>query len=400
MKFHLTKIIEDRSPAVVIRALEKCLKQEAWEIKRHDAHVVASGIGTSRNAVNLSDRATFDIESEAGIITVEVDVEYQYAWFLPEDSQDETVHARIESVFANTRAELKLAPEWLIAQNETEEQPTALPEQATPSEALIATFEDATLSKLDSGEVETSGEVEKEQQTSGSEVEELSTEPSMSIMPLEVRRQLSGSVGVPRRHGFGAASVILAAISLVTCIAFWMAYPKDHFSNGHAVNLVPSRQSAPRNFSAPPETQATPEAAPTTGEDNSPSTITSPATATEDLKDWLEEWAASQRTRDARSQASFYAEEVRPYLARPEASREAVLQTKQDAIFHRRGLWTFEIEDVSIRREGENKASVVLKKHFMTQTDTIRVSERRVPTQLTLKRLQDGWQITGERDLQ
>jgi hypothetical protein len=61
---------------------------------------------------------------------------------------------------------------------------------------------------------------------------------------------------------------------------------------------------------------------------------------------FLEQWAASQRARDAKRQASFYANEVRPYLALREASRDAVYEDKRKTIGQRKGLWTFKIEDV------------------------------------------------------
>jgi ketosteroid isomerase-like protein len=392
MKFHFTEIIEDRSPVVVITALERCLKREAWEIKRYDAQVVALGIGTSRNAVNLSDTAKFDIDSSASATTVHVQVEYQYTWFVSEDSQDDTVHARFESVFANMRAELNLAPEWPIRKSEAEEEPTYLSEPTTPSETLITAVESVPLSRPDNGEGETA------QQSSASEFEELTAVSPIYERSPRSPRYLLGSSEVPQRLVSGVMSLIVASIIAVTCIVFWASHSKGHPLSGNAPKPVLPVQSA-RMISSPPDNQPTPLASTSWAKNNSSDSAARATTRSEDPKRWLEQWAASQRTRDAKSQASFYADEVRPYLARPQASRDAVYQNKQDTILNRKGLWTFKIEDVSVRREGANKASVLLKKHFMRQTGSIHVSEQRVPSFLTLKHTQDGWQITGERDL-
>ncbi|MEO6802961.1 MAG: nuclear transport factor 2 family protein [Granulicella sp.] len=113
----------------------------------------------------------------------------------------------------------------------------------------------------------------------------------------------------------------------------------------------------------------------------------------------IEEWAAAQRTRDAKAQASFYADKVDPYLGHGAATRSDVLHYKQDAIRDRNGLWAFKIENVSVHRQAQNTAIVNLRKHLMTQTGAVEVAEQFIPSRLTVQRTHGSWSIVQEQDL-
>ena len=380
MRLHLTKVIEDRSPAVVAQALEKCLKREAWEVRRHDLQVIALGIGTSRNTVNLSDSAKFDIDSGEKITLVRGDVEYQNVWFLSEDFQQDAVHARFESVFANMRAALDLSPEPVIGQSDPLGEPASPSELPASTDTPAAIIESVPVLQSESTKEDTS------QRTSPSELE-----ISLAASPIS-----SNSRNRPGYSLRGPGSLLVACILVILSIGFWRLH-----AGRNTPPLSPFVRRATQG-SAPPHVKPMPLASTSMEKQNLPDGIdrtTAPSSVNQTPGRFLEQWAAAERTRDAMSQASFYADEVRPYLALREATRDAVYEDKQNSIRHRNGLWAFKIEDVIIRTESANTASVSLKKHFMMQTGSVQVSEQRIPSLLTLKHTQDGWRITGEQDL-
>jgi ketosteroid isomerase-like protein len=122
------------------------------------------------------------------------------------------------------------------------------------------------------------------------------------------------------------------------------------------------------------------------------------ATNSAELKLWLQNWAASMRTRDANAQAAFYAETLDRYLNQRNVGREAVLRDREATNRMRKGLWTVKMEDVVIERQTESEAEVRLVKHFMDEQETSEILESFVPTRLTLKRMNGEWKITSEQD--
>jgi hypothetical protein len=113
------------------------------------------------------------------------------------------------------------------------------------------------------------------------------------------------------------------------------------------------------------------------------------ATSSAELKLWLQNWAASMRTRDANAQAAFYADTL---------DREAVLRDREATNRMRKGLWTVKMEDIVIERQTDSDADVRLVKHFMDEQETSEILESFVPTRLTLRRLNGEWKITSEQD--
>jgi ketosteroid isomerase-like protein len=411
MRFQLTKIIEDRSPVVVTKALEKCLKQEAWEIKQLDQQMIALGIGASRTKVNMSDRATFAIDYREGATTVQVEVEYQYAWFLSEESQNDAVHSRFESIFANTRVALDLVPEPLVLQSPALE-PPAFPSQPTPSQPPVPFLEPVVLPAADESSADGGLPHQPTQTVPPSRVESLSAASSIAPEPSPIAREpspiarepkrasryLLGSSLLTRRHGFRAMSLV-ASLILALCGVVGISHFKHRPLSSSAPGTVPSVQTATRRSVPSPPNNPTPLVSHPSTQDHPFDSAATRRSQSEDLRRWLEQWAASERTRDAKTQASFYADDVYPYLSINHATRDTVYQNKLDAIQNRKGLWTLKLEDISIQTETPYSASVLLKKLVMAQTDSVRVDEHRTSSFLTLKRSPNGWQITGERNL-
>lgn len=393
MKLQFTKIVEDRSQVLVAKALEKSLKREAWEIHRQDNHMVALGFGPSRNAVNLADKATFDIDSSEGATTVQVEAEYQYTWFLSEESQDDTVQIRIESVFANMRAELDLAPERLNAQSEAEVPPKYISATPTYFDAAISASEAAAPPRL------AEKNCDPAPLTSFFEVEKSCEEPTIAFELQEASKDITGPSKATRRFGFAAARLTAASILVALCVSFGISHSRARRITDNATKPAPPVPAATQIPVPSPAIHLTPlHSLP--AEPTLPHAVPAKSDAqSQEIMSWLEEWAASERTRDAKTQAGFYADDVRPYLTLDHASRSVVYQSKQDTIDNRKGLWTFKIDGVAVRQASGDEASVLIKKVVMTQTNSVEISEKRIFSFLTLKRAQGVWRITGERDL-
>jgi hypothetical protein len=151
---------------------------------------------------------------------------------------------------------------------------------------------------------------------------------------------------------------------------------------------------------APPKSDTTkpPETSPAITAPSPDSSVES-ATSNPDLKLWLQSWGASMRTKDASSQAAFYADTVDRYLNQRNVGRGAVLRDREATIRMRKGLWTVKMEDIVIERQTASEAEVRLVKHFIDEPEPSEILESFVPTRLRLKRIDGQWKITSEQDL-
>lgn len=114
---------------------------------------------------------------------------------------------------------------------------------------------------------------------------------------------------------------------------------------------------------------------------------------------WLERWGDALRGEDAGLQASFYADKVDKYFLKNDVSRSEVMADKEAAIQGRRGWWTLTLDDVVVAQHTETTARILLVKHFMIDDGKAGVKDKRLPTQLQLKRVDGRWQITSEQTL-
>jgi ketosteroid isomerase-like protein len=160
-------------------------------------------------------------------------------------------------------------------------------------------------------------------------------------------------------------------------------------------NPLPKLDTKP---SPKPDTTKPPETSPATKAPSPDSSVES-ATSNPDLKLWLQSWGASMRTKDASTQAAFYADTVDRYLNQRKVGRGAVLRDREATIRMRKGLWTVKMEDIVIERQTSSEAEVRLVKHFIDQPEPSEILESFVPTRLTLKRMDGQWKITSEQDL-
>jgi hypothetical protein len=155
---------------------------------------------------------------------------------------------------------------------------------------------------------------------------------------------------------------------------------------GVAPNPVPKLDARRAAETVPAKPASLPESTPVS------------AASSADLKLWLQNWAASMRTKDANAQAAFYADTLDRYLNQRNVSKEAVLRDREATNRMRKGLWTVKMEDIVIERQTDSEADVRLVKHFMDEQETSEILESFVPTRLALKRLNGEWKITSEQD--
>jgi ketosteroid isomerase-like protein len=162
--------------------------------------------------------------------------------------------------------------------------------------------------------------------------------------------------------------------------------------------LAPTDPTLTSELPKVPETPPAKALAPSAPIAEPPTTIAEPPTSSAELKQWLQSWAASMRTKDANAQAAFYADKLDRYLDQRNVGRNAVLRDREATIHMRKGLWTVKMENVVIERQTASEAEVRLTKHFIDQPEESEVLESYVPTRLTLKRINGQWKITSELD--
>jgi hypothetical protein len=385
MKLNFSILIPRCSPHVILSELERHLRSEAWEIWRGGNDLTALGIGASHRAINLSDRTIFSVNSIGDAAAIEVSVEFQAVRSVAAEVQTLRVRQRHEAILAHVCEYLGV--QW-IEQEPSEER-----------DAPIAPIESSSIEE----DAEHSWVVSDEsfvQSTSSAPISAPIYSEVASALEEHAEERASFRTSLQSASQFSKtlafAGVLTACVGV---LAFFSVRQWKHSSP------TPSRSSAPSlaSPSRSPDSLDSPHA-PAAGEvatrESSPTTLnrSTPSLQSDDVKLWVNEWAASERTRDADVQTNFYADHVRPYLNHASYNRRALYLDKQDAIRNRKGLWTFNVEHVSIRKRNKRVALVDLTKHFMTQAGTVEVAEQWIPSRLVLVRVDGRWKISAEQD--
>ena len=196
----------------------------------------------------------------------------------------------------------------------------------------------------------------------------------------------------PERSGKKAAVAVIVLVLLA--VAGYLSYQhrsavENFFVPGSGEHVV----SAPSAASTSPPSIASTVSAPVT-------TAGPPvAHLPQDVKDWVNTWAAALRTRDARAQASFYADPVDRYLLNSNVGKGQLLKAKQSEIEKRQGSWTVDAENVVVASQTASDAVVRLTKHITQEAPPGIIREWHIHTQLKLKRIDGSWKITAEQTL-
>lgn len=117
------------------------------------------------------------------------------------------------------------------------------------------------------------------------------------------------------------------------------------------------------------------------------------------LGDRLEQWAASMRSTDAAQQASFYAGHLDRYFLKTDVSHDFVLRDKADFLRRGKRVESFDLENVAVADRTDSAARIRLVKHYVVLASRAGpASEKMVRSELSLRKIDGTWEITGERD--
>ncbi len=116
------------------------------------------------------------------------------------------------------------------------------------------------------------------------------------------------------------------------------------------------------------------------------------------IRETLHRWAQSMTLNDPRAEAAEYAPRMDRYFLRTNVSRDFVEADK--AAYLRKGNRTasFEVKDLEIENQTDTTANVRLVKDVTWSQSTTGATHKLIRSQLWLRRTEDGWKITGERD--
>jgi ketosteroid isomerase-like protein len=458
MRFEIRETVQNPDPEVVLRALEMCSRELSSDVVRHGDEITLRGVGPSPRSKNKNDTTVFRVHLENNETVVQGEVNFQASALLGDSSQEDVVRSKFVDLFEQMKAQIQLdtlrvatyaaarksaaatavvdrseerterlrtleppeetissvAPETLI------EAMTAAPDLGWGAAALVdeprADVSPAQIDESDYSDYKprrVSG-VEKIFESSDAEqtvAQERISQPKFEVEPDLAEEPTWEARTPPYRllleddRMSGWKRFLLWVMALVVLLAtagagyyYWLRHrtapspvvvvaPADRVATHSAPRpvpkVVPRKAGELSSAKVAPSADATPES----------------GASSSDLKPWLQDWAASMRTKDANAQAAFYADTLDRYLNQRNVGREAVLRDREATNRMRKGLWTVKMEDIVIERQTGSEADVRLVKHFIDEQATSEILESFVPTRLTLKRMNGEWKITSEQDL-
>jgi hypothetical protein len=460
MKFEIRETVKNPGPEVVLRALEMCSREISDDVTRFGDRITVRGLGPSPRSKNKHDNTVFRVSAENGETVILGEVNFQASALLGDTSQEDVVRSKLDDLFEQMRAQIELdtlrvatyaaarrsaagtavvdrseesdvtppraskrseekmasseAPETLI------EAMTAAPDLEWSAAALVAEPQAERIpanSKDEPERVIASGETFESEQSADAEQTvapeqrarprfygepDLPEEPKWQARTAPYRFPTEDDDQTSGWKRFALWMTMLIVFGGVAAEGYFYRLNGEFYWPHLEIAKSPAPVAAPAVGVAPNplpklDTRKAAEADPAKPA-SLPASTPESATSSADLKPWLQNWAASMRTRDANAQAAFYADTLDRYLNQRNVSREAVLRDREATNRMRKGLWTVKMEDIVIERQTESEAEVRLVKHFMDEQETSEILESFVPTRLTLKRLNGEWKITSEQD--
>ena len=110
----------------------------------------------------------------------------------------------------------------------------------------------------------------------------------------------------------------------------------------------------------------------------------------------LDDWVAAVRNRDAEALAKLYAPRVERFYRSRNVSRDFIRRERTRDLQRAGTIRRYEITDVETRLQQPDEAVVTFNRFWDFARGPRRAGKTR--TQLTLKKVEDSWLITGERD--
>ena len=105
------------------------------------------------------------------------------------------------------------------------------------------------------------------------------------------------------------------------------------------------------------------------------------------------------KSTDAAQQASFYAGHLDRYFLKTDVSHDFVLRDKAEFLRRGKRVELFDLENVAVTDQTSSAARIRLVKHYVVQAGpSQQPSEKLVRSELSLRKIDGLWEITGERD--
>jgi hypothetical protein len=450
VRFQTNEAVAVQDPELVLRALETCLRDVSSEVARHGDQITLHGLGPSPRAVNLQDTTVLSVSAEDDKTIINADVSFQASSVLGDVPQDAVVREKLDQVFDQMRMQIDLESKRVAAASSSSpatEFPASADASVVSSAAAVATAPAAVSTAPAAASTAPSAVAAVETMEEPEEIPEAAVpfsaqrdakvhwDESASLVAM-LRRDMHEDEFVPVDSN-GRIWVIFAVIAFVLLAAgFYLLRFRNHsfalpwttsatqpvaspspasatppVTSPSATSATPPPVASPSAPSATQPPVATPAApAPADAErtvtridaatiGRSPDSPALPAPKLADPKVWLEGWAAAMRSRDAVTQASFYADPVSQYINRRNVSNAVLVQAKRADIGRRQGSWTFSANDVVVENKTPSEATVRLVKHYMVEAAPSQVSEIAVNTRMQLKVVNGQWKITSEEEL-
>lgn len=390
MRFQTSETVQVSDPERVLRVLETCLQNISPEVVRRGDEITLRGLGPSPRSVNPHDKTVLRVTAKRDQIVIDADVNFQASAFLGEMPQDEVVRSKLNQVFLQMRSQLD-------------------------GDALFASALDAKSSAAPSSQADVepveAGDVRPENPAFPIAHETpLEPVPEPKVEPKEYSPRGPEQISLVHKEGYRETKdvkpdrggrvgwwmtgwIVLLLIVGGSYLYFW--HHGEVATSFHRLIEPPTVVVAPEPSNADivaPVNDEVHVAPPPHAQSPVPAKAIDP-------KVWLQDWASAMRTKDPAAQAAFYAIRVDNYLGKHNVSRDTVLRDREATIRIRKGIWTMKMENVVVLRQTDSEAVIRLIKHFIDEPAPSEVLEWFVPSELILKRTNEGWKISSEKDL-
>jgi ketosteroid isomerase-like protein len=434
VRFQFSEIVEHPDPELVLHILEHCFREISLEAVHSGDQLTVYGVGPSFRTMNRNDKTVLRASRQQSATIVHGEANFLASALMGDMPQDTVVRSKIEQALRCMKTQLNLdiafppadppsihsnestrpfPPEPLVplapeATSPPSHEPLVLEhtsfQTATPTIAAEPLVQPPTMEPDELIALESNASVATEPPAFA--VVAPSAPPahifdSAALVPAPPQPFLPMNAGPAEQKRSALLPLTLLAALILLCTGYLLRHRNP---GGNLFSLKNATQHAPSDADQPAVKQTNSahlHGAVTQSSFSSAQPSHPPAPAgPEDLRAWVEDWAAAMRTSDPKAQVSFYADPVNRYFLTPNVGRSELLREKQSDIENRSGLWTFKAENIEIQRQTESNAIVLLTKHITVKSpSSSSIREQRIKTQLKLKMVDGNWKIISERTL-
>jgi ketosteroid isomerase-like protein len=434
VRFQFSEIVEHPDPDLVLHILEHCFRDISLEVVHSGDQLTVYGVGPSFRTMNRNDKTVLRASRQQTATIIHAEVNFLASALMGDMPQDTVVRSKIEQAVRCMKTQLNLDvafppedPPSIHSSEPTQPFPPEPPAPPVPEAAGPPAHEPLVLENTSFQTATATIAAEPFIQPPTMEPNELialeSNAPVATVPPAFA----VAAPSAPPEHAFDSAasasappqpflpmkagpaeqkrSALLPLTVLAALILLGTGYLLQHRNpGGNLFSLKNATEHATPDADQPAveQTNSAPphDAVKQSSSPSAQSSQTPTAAGPENIRAWVEDWAAAMRTSDPKAQISFYADPVNRYFLTPNVGKSELMREKQSDIASRKGLWTFKAENVEIERQTESNAIVLLTKHITVKPpSSSSIREQRIKTQLKLKIVDGNWKIISERTL-